>query len=226
MNYDETSDLLARSLQQRTGRINAEARPDDLFSRAEERNDRRRRIMVVAVIGTLTLGLSGGYVLGHETSDTTTQVSVAPLDDGRPSAGTPDAALLPADVPAAISQIGAAFHAAFDATTTSAARAAATQHGDDLAELWADTTRNAQRLGFTPEQLAGTTIFVKDTKFIDDTHAVVRFDLSIPDHGNVLADRAGYAVFVDGSWKVALRTVCDIVSLDGTTRTCPPAPAR
>ena len=67
---------------------------------------------------------------------------------------------------------------------------------------------------------------VSPQKFIDDTHAVVRFDLSIPDHGNVLADRAGYAVFVDGSWKVALRTVCDIVSLDGTTQTCPPAPAR
>ena len=63
-----------------------------------------------------------------------------------------------------------------------------------------------------------------DTAFIDASHAVVHFTLTIPGHGPILADRVGYAVLTDGRWKVALRTACDLLSLDGLGRTCPPAP--
>jgi hypothetical protein len=49
----------------------------------------------------------------------------------------------------------------------------------------------------------------------------VTFTLTIPDHGAVITDRVGYAVFEDGRWKVALRTACDLVSLSGPSEQCP-----
>ena len=83
---------------------------------------------------------------------------------------------------------------------------------------------HAERFGYTAEQLAGTTISLRDIAFIDETHAVVHFTLAIPGHGTILVDRVGYAVHTDGRWKVALRTACDLLSLDGLGRTCPPEP--
>ena len=53
------------------------------------------------------------------------------------------------------------------------------------------------------------------------THAVVRFSITIPDHGTVVRDRIGYAVQTDGKWQVAARTVCDLVWPAGTWAACP-----
>ena len=52
----------------------------------------------------------------------------------------------------------------------------------------------------------------------------MQFSLTIPGHGEILRDRVGYAVLVDGRWKVALRTECDLLSLNGLGAQCPPAP--
>jgi hypothetical protein len=62
------------------------------------------------------------------------------------------------------------------------------------------------------------------TRFIDSTHAIVQFSLTISGHGEVLKDRVGYAVLVNGRWKVALRMECDLLSLNGLGVQCPPAP--
>jgi hypothetical protein len=64
---------------------------------------------------------------------------------------------------------------------------------------------------------------VLGTSFIDETHAIVRFTLTVPGHGAILTDRVGYAVIDGGRWKVALRTVCDLLSLGGLSGQCPPA---
>ena len=84
--------------------------------------------------------------------------------------------------------------------------------------------RTAHERGYTDEELSGKTIAVLNTHFVDPTHAVVHFTLSIPGRGAVLVDQAGYAVREDGRWKVALRTACDILSLSGLSQQCPPVP--
>jgi hypothetical protein len=65
---------------------------------------------------------------------------------------------------------------------------------------------------------------VRTTSFIDETHAIVQFTLTVPGHGPILTDRVGYAVLDGGRWKVALRTVCDLLSLGGLGTQGPPAP--
>ena len=56
------------------------------------------------------------------------------------------------------------------------------------------------------------------------TTTMWQFSLTIPGHGEILRDRVGYAVLVDGRWKVALRTECDLLSLNGLGAQCPPTP--
>jgi hypothetical protein len=81
----------------------------------------------------------------------------------------------------------------------------------------------AQRYGYTSEQLAGTSVTVLGVVFIDEAHAAVRFTITVPEHGDVLVDRVGYAFFDSGRWKVALRTACDLLSLNGLRQQCPPS---
>ena len=130
----------------------------------------------------------------------------------------------PADVDGARLAIEAAFHDAFGGGVPDALRDAATQDGEHLGALVEQAKALAVKLGYTPAQLAGTTISLRDVAFIDESHAVVHFTLSIPEHGTIHADRVGYAVHTGGRWKVALRTECDLLSLGGLGRTCPPAP--
>jgi hypothetical protein len=115
-----------------------------------------------------------------------------------------------------------AFEDAFDGTSLPAARDAATQDGAELSQLRRDVLAYAQRFGYTAEQLAGTKIDVLEVSFIDETHATVRFTLTVPGRGAVIVDKVGYAVLDGGRWKVALRTACDLLSLDGVIGRCPP----
>ena len=98
------------------------------------------------------------------------------------------------------------------------------QDGAALRQLRRSVDAFAKEHGYTSAQLAGTTITILDTNFIDETHAAVRFTIAVPERGNVIVDRVGYAVVDSHHWKVALRTACDLLSLDGLIGPCPPTP--
>ena len=171
-----------------------------------------------------SLGGLGGYLIGHTDTSPEARTSVA-ASDGTPPVTVPDApGVEPADPIAARAQITQSFHAAFDGGASPAAKDAAFQAGDTLRDLRRDVLAFAKEHGYTAEQLAGTKITILDIRFIDETHAAVRFTLTIPDRGDVIVDKVGYAVVDAGKWKVALRTACDLLSLDGVIGRCPPAP--
>ena len=222
--HRETADALKRSLDQRTRRVDPRPDVDELLRRLQVRASRRQHLAVLAIVLVLVVGSVVGYLVGQSSTDgRTDSVSIAARNSTETSAPSADTPLQPADVGAAMSAIGTAFHDGFDGASPDSARIAATQGGPELVQLWHDASVFAARFGYTPEQLAGTTIVVRDISFIDATHAIVRFTLSIPDHGDVMVDRIGYAVFTDGRWKISSRTACDIVSLTGALKDCPPS---
>jgi hypothetical protein len=201
-------------------------RPDAgaLLVRVERRASRQRSWLLAAVVAMLVVGGIGGYLVGRDGRDgAPTRTAVAAPGDGTPPATAADSALVePVDPVAARVAIVQAFQDAFDGTSSNAAKATAVQDGDRLEQLRRDVFAYAQRFGYTPEQLAGTTISVLDVSFIDETHAAVRFTLSVPGRGEVIVDKVGYAVLDGRRWKVALRTACDLISLDGVIGRCPP----
>jgi hypothetical protein len=53
------------------------------------------------------------------------------------------------------------------------------------------------------------TIATGDIVFTDETHAAVLYDIAIPGYNDVEPPGTlGYAVYVDGRWKVARETRC------------------
>jgi len=122
----------------------------------------------------------------------------------------------------AIVAINQSFHDGFDGAAPDAVRQAAVQSGSRLEALRREALATAEGRGITSAELTGITIEVLDTSFVDRTHAVVHFTLTIPGRGPVLVDQVGYAVVDDGRWKVSLRTACDLLSLSGLGRPCPP----
>ena len=101
------------------------------------------------------------------------------------------------------------------------AKAESIQLGSDILPLLHRSKEIATRFGYTEDQLAGNVVTVSDPSFIDATHAVVRFSITIPGHGTAVRDRIGYAVQTNGKWQVAARTVCDLVWPSGTWAACP-----
>lgn len=223
MNDDELGRALAQSAERRVRRV--KPRPDvaDLLARLERRTARQRLGLVVAIVAVLVVGAIGGYAIGRSGHDASTPASVVALDDGAPGPHQNPTGYEPADVDAARADIAGSFRDAFAGGVPEPLRSAAIQDGARMQALVQLSKTRAAQFGFTAEQLAGTSISVLDTSFIDETHAVVRFTLTIPGHGAVLTDRVGYAVLDQGRWKVALRTQCDLLSLDGLGAECPPA---
>ena len=173
----------------------------------------------------LVVGVAAGFAIGRagETSPTQTAVVAARRRNAARTGGDVRRSNRPTSSrPASRSRRRST--ARTPAACPAQEKDAATQGGEHLRALVDEAKSRAQQFGYTAEQLAGTTISVRDTAFIDESHAVVHFTMSIPGHGPILADRVGYAVHTGGRWKVALRTVCDLLSLDGLGRTCPPAP--
>lgn len=221
--HRETADALKRSLDQRTRRVDPRPDVDELLRRVQARASRRQHLAVFAIVLVLVVGTAVGFLIGQSSTDgRSASVSIAARDSigPTPNADTP---LQPDDVGAAMSAIGTAFHDGFDGASPESARIAATQGGSQMVQLWHDSSEFAARFGYTAEQIAGTTIVVRDISFIDATHAIVRFTITIPGHGDVLVDRIGYAVFTDGRWKISSRTACDLVSLTGALKDCPPS---
>jgi hypothetical protein len=202
----------------------ARLRPDvdDLFRRVERRSARGRRVRSGLLVVVLAVGGLAGYAIGRDDAGSDAP-AVAVASDGAFDRAPRAAALNPVDIEAARRGVEQAYQTAYAGSVPVAERNAAIQEGASLEQLQRDNIAIATSRGYTEEQFAGTTVDVLDVQFIDEDHAVVRFTLSIPGHGDVLVDRVGYAIRVDGEWKVALRTACDLLSLGGARRPCPPA---
>jgi hypothetical protein len=224
MNDDEVlGQRIADSIRRRTRSASPQASVERLLEHTETRVGRQRRHFAFALVGVLIFAGAVGFLLGHRDPSSSPNVSVAALDDGTPPIGPSTIGYEPSDVAATTAEIASAFHAAFDGSAPTADKIAAIQDGAVVQPLVEESRAAAQLHGYTEEQLDGSTITVLATSFIDATHAVVRFTIAIPGHGTILADRIGYAVQGDGHWRVALRTACDLLSLDGLGRQCPPA---
>lgn len=220
MNDSELASGLARSLERRVERVSPRPNMEELLSKLERRASRQRRLLLGGLAAALALAGVVGFVAVR--SDTPTESGVVVINEGVPGAEPAGPAIEPENVDAAVAAITQAFHDAFDGGTPDGVRRAAVQGGPLLETLRQETLASAEDRGFTREELAGISIEVLGTTFVDRTHAVVHFTLSIPDHGPVLVDQVAYGVFDSGRWQVSLRTACDLLSLSGLGRDCPP----
>jgi hypothetical protein len=216
----ETADALTASLHRRAQRVDPRPNLEMLLGRLDRRVTRHRRVLAGGLVAVLAVGGVVGYAIGSSSVPETT--AVVALNDGVPDPAANAPAIEPENVGAAVIAINQAFHDAFDAATPAAARLAATQNGAQLEALRREALASARRFGLSAEELAGVTIEVAEPSFVDRTHAVVRFTLTVPGRGPVLVDQVGYAVVDAGRWKVSLRTACDLLSLSGLGRPCPP----
>ncbi len=126
----------------------------------------------------------------------------------------------PADLAQAGLEISRAFRAVFGPASEQV-KLDSMQLGPELQPLLRRSAKIAERFGYTQDQLARNAVAVGDPSFIDATHAIVHFSITIPDHGTIVRDRIGYAVKTGGRWQVAARTVCDIVWPGTTSPACP-----
>jgi hypothetical protein len=223
MSDDELASSIARSVEHRVGALSPRPDVEDLLARVGRRATRQRRSFVGGLVAVLVVAGLGGYLIGTANEDSGTGAVVAAQSDGLPSPEASSLALEPADAEAARAAITQAFHDALTGSSPDSTRAAAIQDGESLQPLRREVLTYALRYGYTSDQLAGTSVTVLGVAFIDEEHAAVRFTITVPDHGDVLVDRVGYAFFDSGRWKVALRTACDLLSLNGLHRQCPPS---
>lgn len=137
-------------------------------------------------------------------------VSMASPDRRLPAAGTP-----PEDVDRAEADIRAAF-AASGTESADGASVPAVQGGETLGPVLVaakERNRDLSRPG------SDVVISVDAMVFTDPGHAVVWFSVAVD--GSVMLPRhLGDAVLVDGAWKVARSTFCDLMALAGVP--CPP----
>jgi hypothetical protein len=224
VNDAELADALSSSLERRADRV--QARPDaaHLLARFERRVAVQRRLLLGALVVVLAVGAGAGYLAGSS-GTRTDRAAIVALDDGAPGAQPTGSPIEPEDVDAAVAAIDQAFHAVFDGGVPDDVRRSATQGGAVLDGLRRETLAIAESRGYTADDLAGISIDVYGTTFVDRTHGVVHFTLSVPGHGVVLKDQIGYAIFEAGRWRVSLRTSCDLLSLSGLGRECPPPSA-
>jgi hypothetical protein len=136
---------------------------------------------------------------------------VTPTTVGQPPPSTtpstvPEATGPPPDDPdAARNAVVAAFTQAYTGTNSVETRRAAMEDSDALkAQL--DQARAAN-----VDAVNTMTTTVSDVTFVDATHAAFRYQLTIA--GLPYPETVGYAVFVDGTWKVRRETTCSILEL-------------
>ena len=218
MSDRDVEHALTRSIQRRVQRVSTRVDTDELFMRLERRHKHQARWVAAICVMLIAVAAGVGFLVGDRASENLSTVVAAA--DGVP-ADPHQSTSTPANVDAAVSEIIQAFHDAYDGGTPVRQRMAAVQEGAAIEPLRLRVRQYALARGYTETQLTGTTIAVSDVEFLDRTHALVTFTLTIPDHGAVITDRVGYAVFEDGRWKVALRTACDLVSLSGPSEQCP-----
>ncbi len=197
-------------------RIRPEDDLDDLLRRSETlRRRQRRRFALGATIALIVVGF-GAFAIGSATSDedgATTAVVI-------PRSQTGGDVYAPAELAQVSTEIAAAYRDVFGPATDEA-KVAAMQLGPELVPLLHRSTEIARRFGYTADQLEGNAVTVGSLSFIDATHAIVQFSITVPGHGTVVKSRVGYTVQTDGRWQVAARTVCDLVWPGTTSPACP-----
>jgi hypothetical protein len=213
---DELGARLGRSIDTRVRRLRARNDLDDLLARSEARHRRQRRQFAVGTAIAVLVVAIGAFVVGAATSDEGVDTTAVVIPR------SPDVADIyaPGDLARAGVEIARAYRTVFG-PASDPAKAESIQLGSDIIPLLHRSKKIATRFGYTEDQLAGNVVTVSDPSFIDATHAVVKFSITIPGHGTAVKDFIGYAVQTDGKWQVAARTVCDLVWPSGTWAACP-----
>jgi hypothetical protein len=215
MNDEDLGTQLGRSIDARVGRAKPRSDFDDVLTQsAQLQRQRRHRLVVVMSIVALAVGAVGFFVGSSLADDGTTTAVVVPR------ASSEADVYEPADLAQAGVEISTAFRDVFGPASEQA-KIDAIQLGPELQPLLRRSVEIAKRFGYTQDQLARNVVTVSAPSFIDATHAIVHFSITIPDHGTIVKDRVGYAVIADGRWRVAARTVCDIVWPGTTSPACP-----
>jgi hypothetical protein len=123
----------------------------------------------------------------------------------------------PADEQAAIAGIAEACAAMFTPDTPSNS-IPAVEDGDQLVDCLTQLATEFQRLG-----TSGIAATIGDVRFINDHQAQVPLLIRQDEiSGPVFHDQAGRAVLVEGKWKVARDTFCELMQRMGIE--CPPRP--
>ena len=135
-------------------------------------------------------------------------------DGGGDDAGTttttaPESTTSSVDEAAATEEITTNWEAFFDNTKPLSERVTYLEDGEELQPL---VEQQAQVLG---EQASQATAQVDNVTLNDDGTANVEFQVLLS--GNPVLPSTGTAVFVDGRWLVSKTTLCDLISLAGTT---------
>lgn len=213
---DDIGARLGRSIDTRVRRLRPRHDLDDLLERSEARRRRQRRQFAVGSALALVVVAIGAFILGATTSDDSADTTAVVIPR------SPEVADIyaPGDLARAGVEIASAYRTVFG-PASDPAKVASIQLGSDLILLLHRSKEIAARFGYTEDQLANNVVTVSDPSFIDATHAVVRFSITIPGHGTAVKDRVGYAVQSNGKWQVAARTVCDLVWPSGTWAACP-----
>jgi hypothetical protein len=215
---DRFDQLMESSLRQRVR--NHDPQPDlhRLDERATRRVHKQRGAWAGALVATLALGLLGGWIWStHISSPSRSDIAV---EVGDASNSEPPNAIEPTDPSTAREAISAAFETVFGGSVRRNQQIAAMQQGTRMAGLMSQAARTAELEGVTREQLAGTRVAVGTVTFIDPTHAVVPFTITVPEHSTT--NNTGYAVVDSGRWKVALRTACDVLMAGRANDVCSP----
>jgi hypothetical protein len=213
---DDLGAQLGRNIEARVRRIRPADDVDDLLTKSTELRRRQRRRFAVGTTVLLIVVAVAAFSIGAATSDGGDETTAVVIPR------TPAVAdvYAPADLAQAGLEISAAYREVFG-PANDAAKSGSMQLGRQLLPLLHRSSEIAQRFGYTEDQIQRNVVTISDPSFIDATHAIVKFSISIPDHGTVVKDRIGYAVQIDGRWQVAARTVCDIVWPGTTSPACP-----
>jgi hypothetical protein len=214
---DELGARLGRSIDTRVRRLRPRDDLDDLLERSEQRRRTQRRRFAIGSTLLVVVVAVGAFALGTMSADDGGGDTTAVVIPRSPNAADIYA---PGDLAQAGVEIASAYRVVFG-PASDGTKAESIQLGSDLIPLLHRSKEIGARFGYTEDQLAGNVVTVSDPSFIDATHAVVRFSITIPGHGTAVKDRIGYAVRTDGRWQVAARTVCDLVWSAGTWAACP-----
>jgi hypothetical protein len=167
-------------------------------------------------------GDDGGGPATSATAITSSPTSTAPestttVTTAAASTTSPETTTEPGD---AVSEISAAFVTFFDGLQSVDAKVDVLEHGEELRSMLEDAAQNEQ---FQQLSTIVTSVARRDDAACGDAGvpapcAEVIHDLLVGDFPMMVA-HVGWATEVDGRWKVAAATWCDIVKVGGAT--CP-----
>jgi ABC-type glycerol-3-phosphate transport system substrate-binding protein len=154
----------------------------------------RRLVIATVVVAFLAAGCGDDDDGGDDAATTTT---------------TEAESTTTVDEAAATEEITTNWEAFFDNTKTLEERVTYLEDGEELQPL---VEQQAQILG---EQASQATAQVDNVTLNDDGTANVEFQILLS--GQPVLPSTGTAVLVDGRWLVSKTTLCDLISLAGTT---------